>query len=98
MVLEDAPARYSKTITEFFCREDGMMSFCCTLHPLDPRFAESLEKSILGHKSDWSHLWLNYRQKKIINRVNQRIKACLSDLMGEVSGYCAEIHQSGRPL
>lgn len=74
------------------------MGSVCTLHPLDPRLAESLRKSILGHKCDWSYLWRNYRQKMMINRVNQRLKTRLPDLLADVPVYAADLHQWGRPF
>ncbi|HYH03059.1 MAG TPA: hypothetical protein VEC37_08165 [Bacillota bacterium] len=74
------------------------MSFSCTLHPVDPRVIRELRQGIKAEREDWSFLLRLWRQKQLINRVNQPFKHCLQELFTGHPEFRVALYLWGRPF
>lgn len=74
------------------------MSFSCTLHPVDPRVVRELRQGLAGEREDWSFLVRLWRQKQLINRINQPFKQCLQELFTDHPQFPKELYLWGRPF
>lgn len=74
------------------------MSYCCTLHPVDPRVAQNMITGVKGKRTDWSIFIRLWRKKQMINRINFPFKDGLAELLADHPLFNPDIHLRGRPF